>query len=220
MIQTRRNASEIGVGNRQTWTVQRVAINGDVFAAEADSGRMHQRTVRLPAEYVAEHAHLAYAATAYGVQGATVDRSHTVLSDALDASGVYVGMTRGREQNTLHIVATDLDDARQQFIEAMARDRADRGLAAAAAVAREAVAGLVADGPVTLVNTERARLRGFIEKAEQAARRGEDALAVLIQQATGHRAERESQQRMPLPPPRRARCPPRTRAARWACATS
>ncbi|WOF22570.1 helix-turn-helix transcriptional regulator [Microbacterium betulae] len=44
--------------------------------------------MRLPAEYVAEQAHLAYASTAYGVQGATVPASHTILSDALDAPGV------------------------------------------------------------------------------------------------------------------------------------
>ena len=51
---------------------------------------------------------VAYASTAYGVQGATVPASHAVLSDALDASGVYVGMTRGRLSNTAHLVAADV----------------------------------------------------------------------------------------------------------------
>ncbi|MDN5781255.1 MAG: hypothetical protein L0H23_04400, partial [Luteimonas sp.] len=50
-----------------------------------------QRTLRLPADYVAEHAHLSYAATAYGVQGATVAGSHTILTDATSAADVYVG---------------------------------------------------------------------------------------------------------------------------------
>ena len=61
---------------------------------------------------MAEHAHLAYATTAYGVQSATVNESHTVLSDAIDVAGVYVGMTGGRNANRLHIVAADLDGAR------------------------------------------------------------------------------------------------------------
>ncbi len=40
--------------------------------------------------------HLAYAATGYGVQGVTTTTAHTLLSEALGAAGVYVGMTRPR----------------------------------------------------------------------------------------------------------------------------
>ncbi len=168
VIQTRQNDSDVQVANRQTWTVQSVGSDGTVWAKENGTGRKRQRTVRLPAEYVAEHAHLAYASTAYGVQGATVPASHTVLSDALDASGVYVGMTRGQETNRLHVVAADVDDAREQFVVALERDRADRGLVAATQAARESVAGLVDDGPVRLVNAERARLTEQIERADRA----------------------------------------------------
>src|SRR5699024_7489964 len=129
LIQTRRNDSDLGVANRQQWIVQHVnAEDGSVYVREAASGRKNPRTVALPAEYVGEHAHLSYAATAYGVQGATVDASHTVLSEATSAAGVYVGMTRGRQTNRLHIVAGNMADARAQFIEAMERDPADRGL--------------------------------------------------------------------------------------------
>src|SRR5699024_7011457 len=42
--------------------------------------------------------------------------------------GVYVGATRGREDNTIHIVADDLEDAKAQFITTRTRDRAERGL--------------------------------------------------------------------------------------------
>ena len=98
--------------------------------------------MRLPAEYVAEHTHLAYASTAFGTQGATFPESHTILGDAMDASAVYVGMTRARNSNRLHVVAADLDDAREQFVLALERDRADRGLANATAAARESVRGL------------------------------------------------------------------------------
>lgn len=71
LVQTRRNDAEVGVANRQTWIVQRVEDDGSLWVRDGASERKGQRTVRLPAEYLAEHAHLAYAATAYGVQGLT-----------------------------------------------------------------------------------------------------------------------------------------------------
>jgi thymidine kinase len=166
VIQTRKNDSEVQVANRQTWTVQVVDDDGTVWAKENAAGLKQQRTVRLPAEYVAEYTHLAYASTAYGVQGVTASESHTVLGDALDASGVYVGMTRGRRTNRLHVVAGSVDDARAQFVSALERDRADRGLTRATVLARESVAGLAADGPVRLVNATKARLRQQIQLAE------------------------------------------------------
>lgn len=193
MIQTRQNDSDVQVANRQTWTVQAVGQDGTVWAKENGSGRKRQRTVRLPAEYVAEHTHLAYASTAYGVQGATVPASHTVLSDALDAAGVYVGMTRGQQTNRLHVVAADAEDAREQFVTALERDRADRGLVAATQAAREAVAGLAADGPVRLVNAERARLTERIEHADQQAEKWEQVLTALDRQREAHRAESDEQ---------------------------
>lgn len=193
VIQTRKNDSDLQVANRQTWTVQSVGTDGTVWAKENHTGRKLQRTVRLPAEYLGEHTHLAYATTAYGVQGATVDESHTVLSDALDASGVYVGVTRGRGANHLHIVARDLDDAREQFVDALERDRADRGLTFATQAAREAIAGLVADGPVLLVDTERARLAELIEHAEQRAAKWERVVGALDRQAQEHQTETDEQ---------------------------
>jgi ATP-dependent exoDNAse (exonuclease V) alpha subunit len=128
LIQTRRNDSALGVANRQQWIVQQVTDDGTVYAREAGSGRKHPRTVALPADYVGEHAHLSHAATAYGVQGATVGTAHILLSEATSAAGVYVGMTRGREQNRLHIIAADMSDARAQFVEVPATRRADTRL--------------------------------------------------------------------------------------------
>ena len=182
VIQTRKNDSRLQVTNRQNWTVQHVAENGTIWVMEVGSGRKHRRTVTLPAEYVSEYTHLSYASTAYGMQGATVHASHTVLSDALDAAGVYVGMTRGQEANRLYIVAADLDDAREQFTAALERDRADRGLTAATQAAREAVAGLAADGPVKLLTAERARLAQRIEHADRQAEKWERAVPAFVRQ--------------------------------------
>lgn len=196
VIQTRQNDSDVQVANRQTWTVQAVGDDGTVWATENGNGRKRKRTVRLPAEYVTEHTHLAYASTAYGVQGATVPGSHTVLSDALDASGVYVGMTRGQDTNRFHIVATDLDDAREQFTAALERDRADRDLVATTQAAHQAVTGLVSDGPVALVNAERTRLAERIERAEAQAGKWERVVAALTRQAAQQQAEREHQEQI------------------------
>lgn len=126
LIQTRRNDSDVGVANRQQWIVRQVTEDGTVYAREVgDPAKKARRTVALPGEYVAEYAHLSYAAIAYGVQGATVDSSHTMLSEATSAAGIYVGMTRGRATNRLHIVAENLADARAKFVTAMERDPAD-----------------------------------------------------------------------------------------------
>ena len=193
LVQTRRNHGELGVANRQTWTVQHVTDGGEVWAREAGASGGRGRSVRLPADYVAEHTHLAYAATSYGFQSATTPRAHTVLSDALDASGMYVGMTRGRHLNTLHIVAANPGDAREQFIAALQRDRADRGLTDATRAAREAVNGLVPAGPVAFVNAERARLHEWIEAADREASRWELALSALTRQAAAHHTDDEQQ---------------------------
>ena len=187
VIQTRKNNTSIGVANRQNWVVQRVEQDGVLRVREAGSGRKRQRTVRLPAE----HAHLSYAATAYGVQGATVTGSHTIPTEAISAAGVYVGMTRGREQNLLHVVAESQEQAREQFVAAMERDRADRGLTDATERAAEAVRGLVDEGPVRLVQTERARLTQLIERAEQHAALFEDATARFAAQKQAQHVEAE-----------------------------
>ncbi|MBL5973052.1 MAG: TrwC relaxase [Candidatus Leucobacter sulfamidivorax] len=196
VIQTRRNESTLSVANRQTWTVQHVGEDGALSVVETVNGRKQQRTVTLAAEYTSEDAHLAYAVTAYGVQGATVNASHTVLSDVLDAAAVYVGMTRGRATNTLHVVATDLDDAKQQFVEALTRDRADRGLEDATERARQAVADLVAEGPVSIVSAERDRIVERIAKADAERERLVSAAATLRDQSERHKAEYEPQREL------------------------
>ncbi|MGO2931083.1 MobF family relaxase [Microbacterium sp.] len=190
LIQTRKNNTRLGVANRQQWIVQHVADDGTVTAREAGSGRKRPRTVRLPAEYVAEHAHLSYAATSYGVQGATVPASHTILTGSTSAASVYVGMTRGRESNLLHVVAEDLDQARVQFVAAMERDRADRGLADATRRAAEEVAGLIEHGPAQFVSDEIAALMQRAVTAEAQAERWQQigaALADLNQRETAIR---------------------------------
>jgi hypothetical protein len=126
LVMTRRNDTDLGVANRDLYTVAKVHRDGGLVVVGSDRRR---RT--LTPEYVAEKVHLGYATTAHGNQGTTVDTAHMLFSPGVGAAGVYVPMTRGRDANTLHVVAVDHEDAREQFIEAMTRESGDRGLDAA-----------------------------------------------------------------------------------------
>src|SRR5690606_24692033 len=64
----------------------------------------------LPAWYLAEHRHLAYAVTAPRAQGVTVDRCHALVTADMTHERLYVSATRGREDNHLW-VATDTDSS-------------------------------------------------------------------------------------------------------------
>ncbi|WP_212745870.1 MobF family relaxase [Sinomonas susongensis] len=195
LVQTRRNDARLGVANRQTWTVQQVDADGSLWAREAGTGRRHSTSVHLPAGYVAEHAHLSYAATAYGVQGTTVAASHTLLTDQTSAAAVYVGMTRGRQTNLLHVVAENPADAREQFVSAMERERADRGLAVAGERAAEAVRGLVDVGRAGRIRDEILALTTRAEAAERRATQWGHVADLLASTGT----------RRPTPSPREER---------------
>lgn len=131
-IATRRNDTEVGVANRELWTV--VGSQHGALEVVGDVGR---RT--LPVGYAIEHIELAYATTAYGAQGATVPTSHVLVGEHTGAASAYVGMTRGRERNVAHLVAESIDDARSQWIAVFGRDRADLGPTHAAQLAADAV---------------------------------------------------------------------------------
>ncbi len=121
-LMTRKNDRDLGVANRDVWNVQRVHSDQSVTVTDG------KRVVQLPAEYVKEHTHLAYASTEFGVQGATVQAGHGIVTDSSSASAVYVSATRGREANTLHVVAETRLQARELFVQAMTREAGDRGV--------------------------------------------------------------------------------------------
>jgi len=58
----------------------------------------------VPVAYLEESAELAYAGNVHVSQGRTVDTGHLIVSDTLTRESLYVGMTRGREDNTAHVV--------------------------------------------------------------------------------------------------------------------
>ncbi|KRC53362.1 hypothetical protein ASE19_13505 [Nocardioides sp. Root79] len=120
-VATRLNDRDLGVANRNLWTVAGIGDDGSLIVA----GRAGQRT--LPKDYVSDHVELAFASTAYGAQGQTVDSAHLVVGEHTGAAVAYVAMTRGRHSNVAHLVADSVDEARQQWIEVFGRDRADLG---------------------------------------------------------------------------------------------
>ena len=121
-VVTRRNDTDLDVSNRQSWVVKEVLSDGGMEARDG------ARRVYLDPSYVSEAVQLGYACTDYGNEGVTTARSVTSVGSATSAGGLYVGATRGRFDNTLHLVAEDREDARMQLVAALGRDRADRGL--------------------------------------------------------------------------------------------
>jgi exodeoxyribonuclease V alpha subunit len=120
-VTTRRNDPDLGVANRQTWTVTGIGEDGSLII----HGRGRDREV--PSEYATRFVELAYATTVHGAQGDTVDHAHLAISDSTGAAAAYVAMTRGRHANTAHLVAETVEDARNQWIEVFSRDRSDLG---------------------------------------------------------------------------------------------
>lgn len=122
-VATRKNSTELGVANRQSWTVTKVHEGGGITVTD-DVGQSRDIT----AAYVREDVQLAWALTGHGAQGMTVDRAHTVLTERTDAAGLYVSLTRGRYSNTVHTVGDDEAELREKFAAATRRESADTGL--------------------------------------------------------------------------------------------
>ena len=123
-VATRRNDPALQVANRQTWTITGIGQDGSLIL---HGPHRHGRDQTIPAEYVRESVELSYATTVHGAQGDTVARAHFALGETTGAAAAYVAMTRGRQTNTAHLVADDLDQARRHWVQTFSRDRADLG---------------------------------------------------------------------------------------------
>ncbi len=107
LVRARLN-TEIDAGGRQL-------TNRDMLAITAfrgpDAEVRRQRLdgtwtgpFRVPRSYLAASAELAYAGNVHVAQGRTVDTAHLLVTYSLSRQALYVGMTRGRESNTAHVV--------------------------------------------------------------------------------------------------------------------
>jgi conjugative relaxase-like TrwC/TraI family protein len=129
VIVTRRNDRELRtstgepVRNRDSWDVVSTHADGSLTV----SHRGGHGTLSLPRDYVRQHVRLGYAATEHGNQGETVDVGIQLVSTATTHRGLYVGATRGREDNQFYVVAPSPDPvaARDVLETVLAFDRAD-----------------------------------------------------------------------------------------------
>lgn len=129
IVTTRRNQRHLHttsgdiVRNRELWTVTAINNDGDLTVTDLTG----TSTVTLPAEYAMEHVRLGYAATEYGTQSATETASITLAGPATTGRGLYVAMTRGRDDNRVYVVTDthDMSDARDVLEGIVATDRAD-----------------------------------------------------------------------------------------------
>ena len=108
------------VRNRATWTIDEILPAGSIVV----TGR-HGR-VDLPAAYVAEHVELAYARTAMGAQGSTVDVGIVLIDKPTDLRNLYVAMTRGRASNEALVVTTGEQTAADVIAHCITTDWIDR----------------------------------------------------------------------------------------------
>lgn len=132
LVMARRNEWEVGVTNRRRYVVQEVAEDGSMVVQV--EGQDEAR--RLPAEYVQEHLTLAYAGTIHAVEGVTVDTSRGIVTDQMSPEALYVLLTRGRENNTAHVVTRTEADG-EETGETHAREQVPATTVIADILARE-----------------------------------------------------------------------------------
>jgi hypothetical protein len=74
---------------------------------------------RISRDYAADNVQLAYASTVHGIQGETTDAA--LVGYDVDAAGLYVGLTRGRQENRAITVARSDAAARDALADTMLR---------------------------------------------------------------------------------------------------
>ena len=129
LVVTRRNDRTLvddrgePVRNREHWHIDAIHADGSITATRHNQ----PGTVTFPADYVRSDVRLGYASTAHGHQGDTVDVSYTLVSTATTHRGLYVGATRGRHHNQLHVVTDtgDIVEASGLLAWTLTNDRAD-----------------------------------------------------------------------------------------------
>ena len=116
----RRNDRDLDIDNGTRGTVREVDPEQRAVTIETDTGELR----KLPRDYVAEHLEHAYALTAHGSQGATVERA-VVIGTPEDFTNewAYTALSRARDPVSVHLVAE-------------APDRTDRAEIAPARFAR------------------------------------------------------------------------------------
>ena len=128
-LNTRIDADGQTLANRDVVRVESIDNSGlgRLAAVRRQTGPdQWSRPFHVPVAYLESDAELAYAGNVHVAQGRTVDRGHLVVDGGANRSSVYVGATRAREKNTIHVVTGAPDPAQPS--------RAERDAYAAAAI--------------------------------------------------------------------------------------
>lgn len=177
LVQTRRNDRQANVENRALWTIHKITPSGVELVSLTDSGDL--RTVAH--EYAANHVHLAYASTVHGIQGETTDAS--IVGPGVDASGLYVGMTRGRTHNEAIAVARTDAAARDQIADSMMRGIPEVSIEDSVRAARSEL-GRAARSPVDPTRSELAQMNEWMHATKRTLLELDSRVAA--QDASGH----------------------------------
>ncbi len=106
---TRVNAGGRRLANRDVLQLtgwwDRVVNRQAIMRRQLEGGRW-TKPFTVPESYLRQHAELAYAGNTHVAQSKTVDTGHLLVSSDMGREGFYVGMTRGRERNTAHVVTS------------------------------------------------------------------------------------------------------------------
>ena len=106
VVATRRNDRHrrandgLPVRNGDRWVVTAATGSGDVVLEHLERGA----EATVTAAYAAKHLDLGYAITQTRVQSTTVDASLTLIAGSTGRDQLYVGLSRGRAENWLHII--------------------------------------------------------------------------------------------------------------------
>jgi flagellar biosynthesis GTPase FlhF len=136
--------------NRDTLKISAIRGDGaDVRRRQADG--TWAEPFWVPRAYLQSSAELGYAGNVHVAQGRTVDTTHLLVTDTLSRQSLYVGMSRGREANTAHVVTGSTAGAGQRPYEqatpeavlknAMDRDAAEQSATEAIRQSQEQASG-------------------------------------------------------------------------------
>jgi ATP-dependent exoDNAse (exonuclease V) alpha subunit len=111
VIRTKRNNRQLPLGethvrNGDRYTILAATEDGGVLVDEL-TGR---GTTLLPPAYVAAHVDHGWATTIDAAQGATTDIAILLVRPGIDREHLYVGLTRGRQENHAHIAPPAEDE--------------------------------------------------------------------------------------------------------------
>jgi ATP-dependent exoDNAse (exonuclease V) alpha subunit len=108
LVRARLN-TEIDAGGRALTNRDTLKVTGfrgpDAEVRRQRPDRTWTGPFRVPRSYLARSAELAYVGNVHVAQGCTVDTAHLLVTESLSRQALYVGMTRGRQANTAHVVA-------------------------------------------------------------------------------------------------------------------